>query len=550
MPETWAKDPARASRAELSGVDLHLDLSGTRVRAGLESGLRDAVRDGRLRPGTRLPSSRALAADLGIARNTVAEVYSQLVAEGWLTAQTGAGTSVAPRRAPDQGAAAAARPEVAMPRYDLRAGVPDLSAFPRRAWLATARKVLAAAPDHLLGYPDPRGVPQLRAALADYLARARGVTADPAHIVVCAGFAHGLAGISRALRSAGANTLAVEAYGHQAHRDIAAGQGLRLRPLPVDGMGAVIGEAAGADAVLLTPAHQFPLGVTLHPRRRREVADWGGVVIEDDYDGEFRYDRQPVGALQTLAPDHVIYAGTASKSLAPGLRLGWLVVPPRLLDAVTAELAAGPSALDQLTLAEFITTGGYDRQIRRARLAYRRRRDRLAAALLRQGLHVTGIAAGLHAVLEFSRTNLEQAVVTRASQHGVAVDGLERYRAGEGPPAGDGRSGVVIGYGRPPEHAFTTALARLCAALPREPAARLLPVPYPPGQGEPGRPAVTGTGPVRLTARMARAARAMPRRGTGRPCSPGRASRRCRSECGQARWPAAPPTGPNSSDDR
>jgi GntR family transcriptional regulator/MocR family aminotransferase len=487
MPEIWAKG---ARRAELGGVDLHLDLSGTRVRAGLESALRGAVRDGRLRPGTRLPSSRALAADLGIARNTVAEVYGQLVAEGWLTAQTGAGTSVAPRRAPDPGAATAARPEVTVPRYDLRAGVPDLSAFPGRAWLATARKVLAAAPGHLLGYPDPRGVPPLRAALADYLARARGVTADPAHIVICAGFAHGLAGISRALRSAGASTLAVEAYGHQAHRDIAAGQGLRLRPLPVDGMGAVIGAATTeADAMLLTPAHQFPLGVTLHPRRRREAAGWGGVVIEDDYDGEFRYDRQPVGALQTLAPDRVIYAGTASKSLAPGLRLGWLVVPPRLLDAVTAELAAGPSALDQLTLAEFITSGGYDRQIRRARLAYRRRRDRLAAALGRQGLHITGIAAGLQAVLEFSRTSMERAVVTRASQHGVAVDGLEHYRAGEGPPSGDGRAGLVIGYGRPPEHAFTVALARLCAALAGE-AARLLPVPYPRGHGEPAPPAV------------------------------------------------------------
>ena len=330
--------------------------------------------------------------------------------------------------------------------------MPDLSAFPRRAWLATARKVLAAAPDHLLGYPDPRGVPALRAALADYLARARGVTADPARIVVCAGFTHGLAGVSRALRSAGARTLAVEAYGHQAHRDIAAGQGLRLRPLPLDGMGAVIGGAGGADALLLTPAHQFPLGVTLHPRRRREAADWGGVVIEDDYDGEFRYDRQPVGALQTLAPDRVIYAGTASKSLAPGLRLGWLVVPPRLLDAVTAELAAGPSALDQLTLAEFITSGGYDRQIRRARLAYRRRRDRLAAALRRQGLQVTGIAAGLHAVLEFSRTSLERAVITRASHHGVAIDGLELYRAGEG-PASRRRPGGLGDRLRPPARA-------------------------------------------------------------------------------------------------
>ena len=461
MGETWAN-------GLVGDVDLHLDLSGTRVRAGLEGALRDAIRAGRLRAGTRLPSSRALAVDLGIARNTVAEVYGQLVAEGWLTARTGSGTSVAPHRAPAPGAAVTARPEQAVPLFDLRAGAPDLSAFPRRAWLATARKVLANAPDHLLGYPDPRGLPQLRAALAEYLARARGVTADPAHIVICAGFAHGLAGISRALRATGSATLAVEAYGHQTHRDIAAGQGLRLRPLPVDGMGAVVGRADGADAVLLTPAHQFPLGVTLHPRRRREVADWGGVVIEDDYDGEFRYDRQPVGALQTLAPDHVIYAGTASKSLAPSLRLGWLVVPPRLLDAVTAELAAGPSALDQLTLAEFIASGGYDRQIRRARLVYRRRRDRLAAALRRQGLRVTGIAAGMHAVLELPRASLEHAALSGASEHGVAIDGLGHYRAGGTGPDDDGhrvRAGLVIGYGRPPEHAYTTALARLCAVL-------------------------------------------------------------------------------------
>ena len=357
-------------------LDLHLDLSGTRVRAGLESGLRDAIRAGRLRPGTRLPSSRALAANLGIARNTVAEVYSQLVAEGWLTAQTGAGTPVAPRRAPAPGAAVAARPAEPAPRYDLRAGVPDLSAFPRRAWLATARKVLAAAPDH--GRRGGRGA------------------ADP---------------------------------------------------------GASI--PAGRDAASAAPPGGGRLG--------------RGGVIEDDYDGEFRYDRQPVGALQTLAPDHVIYAGTASKSLAPSLRLGWLVVPPRLLDAVTAGLAAGPSALDQLTLAEFITSGGYDRQIRRARLAYRRRRDRLAAVLHQRGLRVTGIAAGMHAVLELSGTSLEQAALGRAGQHGLAIEGLGSYRAGRTGPDDDGhsaRAGLVIGYGRPPEHAYTTALARLCAVLP------------------------------------------------------------------------------------
>jgi GntR family transcriptional regulator / MocR family aminotransferase len=335
MAETWsngagnarqakgAGQAAQAKGAGLAGVDLHLDLSGSRVRLGLETALREAVRTGRFGPGTRLPSSRTLAADLGLARNTVAEVYSQLVAEGWLTARTGSGTSVAERRAVDLGPGSAARPEVAALRYDLRPGVPDLSAFPRRAWVATARKVLATAPDRLLDYPDPRGLPQLRAVLAGYLARARGVAADPAHIVICAGFSHGLAIVCRVLRGAGAGTLAVEAYGHQVHRDIAGAQGLRLRPLPIDAQGAVISEIGGADAALLTPAHQFPLGVTLHPQRRRAAARWSGMVVEDDYDGEFRYDRQPVGALQALAPDHVIYAGTASKSLAPSLRLGW-----------------------------------------------------------------------------------------------------------------------------------------------------------------------------------------------------------------------------------
>jgi len=290
------------------------------------------------------------------------------------------------------------------------------------------------------------------------------VAADPARIVICAGFAHGLAVSCAALRSAGAGTLAVEAYGHQAHRDLARAPGLRLRPLPVDGGGAVIGAADGADAALLTPAHQFPLGVTLHPQRRREAARWGGVVIEDDYDGEFRYDRQPVGALQALAPDRVIYAGTASKSLAPALRLGWLVVPPRLLDAVIAQLTAGPSGLDQLTLAEFISSGRYDRQIRRARLGYRRRRDRLAAALSRTGRRVSGIAAGLHAVLELPRADAERQLVARAAARGLALQGLASYRA-EG--ADDDRAGLVIGYGRPAEHAYIATLDLLCEILER-----------------------------------------------------------------------------------
>jgi GntR family transcriptional regulator / MocR family aminotransferase len=446
MPEAWAKS-----------LDLHLDLSGTRVRSALESALRDAIRDGRLHPGTRLPSSRALAADLGIARNTVAEVYSQLVAAGWLTAQTGAGTSVAAQAAAAGPAGSARTAAARQLRYDLRPGEPDVSSFPRREWLAAARKALAAAPDHVLGYGDPRGLPELRTALAEYLARARGVVTDPDRVLICSGYAAGLAAVSRALRASGARTVAVEEYGHRLHRDIITAQGLDLRLLPIDDRGA---QAGDADAAVLTPAHQFPLGMTLDPRRRRAFTDRGAIVIEDDYDGEFRYDRQPVGAMQALAPDRVVYAGTASKSLAPGVRLAWLVVPPQLADGITAELTGGPSAIDQLTLAGFITHGEYDRHIRRVRLAYRRRRDRLVTALLGLGLELTGISAGLHAVVNIRTTQLSR-LEARARDHGLALDTLAVYAARAVPD----RSGLVIGYGHPPEHAYTTALARLCAVL-------------------------------------------------------------------------------------
>jgi GntR family transcriptional regulator / MocR family aminotransferase len=452
------------------GLDLHLDLPASRVRAGLEATLRDAVRDGRLHAGARLPPSRALAADLGIARNSVAEAYGQLVAEGWLTARTGSGTWVAPHRLRRPPGPAAGRAESAVPRYDLRAGVPDLAAFPRRAWLAAARAALNAAPDHVLGYPDPRGLPPLRAALASYLARARGVSVTADRIVVCSGFAHGLALICQVLQARGGTAVAVEQYGPQAHRAIVRAHGLRCLALPVDGDGAVPRALGRAAAAVLTPAHQFPLGVTLAPRRRRDFIEWatasGGLVIEDDYDGEFRYDRQPVGAMQALAPDHVVYAGTASKSLAPGLRLGWLAVPAPLLDeVVAAKEAAGAhaSGLDQLTMARLLASGGYDRQIRHARLAYRRRRDRLAATVLRHapGVEVTGIAAGLHAVLRLAAGGSEAGLVSGAAAHGLAVEGLASYHTGG---ASHGPA-LVVGYGRPAEHAFTAALARLSAVL-------------------------------------------------------------------------------------
>jgi GntR family transcriptional regulator/MocR family aminotransferase len=409
-----------------------------------------------------------LATDLGVARNTVAEVYTQLVAEGWLLARTGSGTVVAPPPATPP-PFTASEPVLARPdgpaafRYDLRPGVPDLSSFPRALWIAAARKALAAAPDLALGYGDPAGIPALRAALAGYLARARGVAVEPggANIVICSGFTHGLAVVCHALRAVGAGTLAVEEFGYPEHRETAVMAGLRIQPIPVDANGAAVAAASGADAMLLTPAHQFPIGVTLSPGRRRTVAGWEGIVIEDDYDGEFRYDRQPAGAVQALAPDNVVYCGTASKSLAPGARIGWLVVPPRLLGTVTAALGPGPSALDQLTLAELISSGGYDRQVRRMRLAYRRRRDSLVASLEPLGLRVTGIAAGLHAVVELPSTEREVEAVARGREHGLELLGLGDFAF----DASRSQSGLVVGYARPPQHAYTAALARLRAVL-------------------------------------------------------------------------------------
>ena len=456
------------------GIDLHLDLAGRRIRAGLETALRDAVRTGRLGPGTRLPSSRALAADLGVARNTVAEAYSQLVAEGWLTAERGSSTRVASRSAtvPAEPPAAAG-PRRAF-RYDLRPGAPDVSAFPRPAWLAAARRALLAAPAEALGYGDPRGHRELRQALAGYLARARGVRASPGRIVVCSGFTQGLALLSQVLRAHGGTTLAVEEYSLPSLRATAGAAGLNLIPLSVDGRGAAVHEAGAADAILCTPAHQFPLGAALAPQRRTVAADWaratGGLVVEDDYDGEFRYDRQPVGAMQALAPEHVVYGGSASKSLAPAFRLGWLVLPAHLVDDVAAarELADGPgSRLDQLTLAEFIVSGGYDRHVRRARLAYRRRRDRLVAVLRQQApqVRLTGIAAGLHVLCELppgpDAAAAEQDVVARAAARGLAVAPLAPYRV----TGRHDRPALIVGYGTPPEHAFSGAVARLCAVL-------------------------------------------------------------------------------------
>ncbi|MFI9308845.1 MocR-like pyridoxine biosynthesis transcription factor PdxR [Streptomyces triculaminicus] len=474
---TSVVNPAEDPRDTGPGSDLHLELSdgpGGR-RGALTRALRDAVRTGRLTPGTRLPPYRSLAADLGLARNTVAEAYAELVAEGWLTARQGSGTRVAHRAEPPEGRrrGPAPAPRPGRPAYDLVQGTPDAAAFPRTAWLASARRALTAAPNEAFGPGDPRGRVELRRALCDYLARARGVRADPGRIVICPGFAGALRLLGRVLDG----TIAVESYGLGFHRSLLTGAGLATVALTVDEHGARVEELAASDAsaVLLTAAHQFPTGGPLHPERRAAVVDWaratGGVVLEDDYDGEFRYDRKPVGALQGLDPERVVHIGSVSKSLSPALRLGWMVLPGHLVDAVLeakGERESWSSTLDQLTLADFIASGSYDRHVRRMRRHYRRRRDALVAALALRAPHirVTGVAAGLHAVLELP-PGTERTVVRAAAWQGVAVEGLSLYRHGEA--AGVPGDGLVVGYGTPPEHAFAGALEALCEALPSAP---------------------------------------------------------------------------------
>ncbi|MER5682696.1 PLP-dependent aminotransferase family protein [Streptomyces sp. NPDC002205] len=470
MSESWVNS------AERIGSDLLLELAGPGSRRSvLIRALRDAVRAGRLPPGTRLPPYRSLAADLGLARNTVADAYAELVAEGWLTARQGAGTRVAHRAA----AAAPARipkkapSRPAPPVHNLRQGQPDAASFPRTAWLAASRRAVNAAPNDAFGPGDPQGRIELRRALSGYLARVRGVRCSPERIVICSGFAHSL----RLLFGGGAlrGPLAVESYGLAFHRSLLVAAGVRTVPLALDEHGARTGELTGLPgvrSVLLTPAHQFPTGGPLHPERRTAVVDWartrGGLVLEDDYDGEFRYDREPVGAVQGLDPDRVVHLGSVSKSLSPAIRLGWMVLPEHLVGAVLAakgEREGWASVLDQLALADFIESGHYDRHIRRMRQRYRHRRDQLVAALAAHAPHITptGIAAGLHAVLRLP-PGTERSTVKAAAWQGLGLDPLADFRHPAATmPAEDG---LVVGYATPPDHAYGAALEALCRALP------------------------------------------------------------------------------------
>jgi GntR family transcriptional regulator/MocR family aminotransferase len=452
--------------------------SGVPLRSQLTSQLRVAIQNGRLAAGERLPSTRSFADSIGVARGTVQECYEQLRSEGYLVAQTGSATRVAQVHveAADHADArsASAAPQLAAPRVaDFASGVPDLGTVPREDWTWALREATRTAPNAAFDYGDPRGDPGLRTVLAAYVRRVRGMNAGTGHIVVCAGFAQGVALTFRALARRGFTSMAVEDPGSIGTITKAADAvGCSAVPVPVDELGIDVGalDASGARVVVLTPAHQWPTGVVLAPERRRELLAWAerrdGIIVEDDYDAEFRYDRDPVGSLQGIASDRVVALGTVSKSLAPALRLGWAVTPSWLAhDLAAAKESAdrGAPTLDQLALARLIESGRYDRHLRRMRSLYAARRDALAAALTARAprVQLTGLAAGFHAVAHLPSAADEQQIVAAARERGVGLYGMSTYRSTHSstPPQ------LVFGFGNTSAEAIHAGIEAIADLL-------------------------------------------------------------------------------------
>ncbi len=432
----------------------------------LERELRAAIRSERLGAGERLPSSRELARELGVSRGLVQECYAQLLAEGFLSARSGSGTRVAAGAA-HEAPKSVARPALPMhPKIDFRLGRPDADSFPRQDWMWAMREVSRTAPSHTFGYGDPRGSQRLREVLASYLRRVRGAVADPDRIVICAGFAQGLNLVCRALARAGIKPVAFEDPGHPEDHATAEYWGLNAIPVTVDELGIDVAQlgATSARAAVLTPAHQSPTGVVLAAERRQALVEWAAAgdatIIEDDYDSEFRYDRDPVGALQGLAPNRVALIGTVSKSLSPALRLGWILCPTGLLEAVTEEKERddrGCPALEQLALATMIESGRFDKHLRRMRGIYAGRRQAVidAFAAHAPAVELRGLAAGLHLVARLPDTADELAVVAAARERSVGLYPMSGYRA-------DGQSRppqLVVGFGALSEAAIKRGIS-------------------------------------------------------------------------------------------
>ncbi len=424
----------------------------------VQSGIRDAVRDGRLRSGQRLPPTRTLAEDLGVSRRLIVGAFEQLCAEGWLQARVGAGTYVRrqlpqPARAPLR--APAKRPQPG-PRLDFFAGHPDLGFFPRSAWARATRQAIAELPDSALGYGDPQGLHELRSQLCELLARSRGVLCEPEQIVICQGAVQALNLLVRA-SSATADEpvrIAIEDPYLPTHRQLLQYAGAEVVPVPVDRLG-VHDEAiinAEVKLALITPAHQCPTGVVLSAGRRAALARWAQenrtLIIEDDYDAEYRYDRSPVRAMQALAPDQIAYLGSASKTLAPGIRLAWLVVPHEHLDAILLAKRYSDICspiIEQAALARMIGSGAYETHVRAARRRQRGHRDALLEALATHlpDARIEGVAAGLHAVVRLPRPFVTDLLTDAATARDLKVYPLSLWRADPPPET----TAIVLGYG-------------------------------------------------------------------------------------------------------
>ena len=460
-------------RGSVGAVDLEMEFrDGVSLRRQLEDALRVAIRSGRLPPGSVLPPSRDLAEQLRVSRGVVVDSYAQLATEGYLSARRGSGTRVAATAASGR---PPARRRLNAPnayRYELRPGLADFHAFPRAAWKAALLRALRDLPDSRLTYADHRGVPELRNALAGYLARVRGVVVDPEHVVVCCAASQALTVLWHVLRNRGGRRVAVEDPGWRWQRYTAEAARLEAVPIRVDADGMVVSELAAADvdAVVMTPAHHYPTGVVMTAERRGALIAWardrGALIVEDDYDVEYRFGRDPVASLQGLAPDLVAFVGTTSKTLAPALRLAWLVPPSHLIDSVEDMLlvtGVSPPTLDQVAMASFIEEAALERHLRAMRRNYRAKRNILVEAL---GTHlpdvrVSGTEAGLHVLAWLPDGADERATAQRARGLGVGLHELHRHCEvhAPSPPA------LLLGFALPTESELAAAVSLLAEAI-------------------------------------------------------------------------------------
>ena len=443
------------------------------LRRQLAAELRDAIRAGRLRSGVRLPASRALAQQLGVSRGVVTDAYEQLTAEGWLASRQGAGTTVVGEALEPTPPAAAAPPAPERRwRFDFTPTTPDVSLFPRSLWAKAVARAAAAAPDAALDYQDGHGRIELREALAGHLGRVRGTACDPEDIVVTSGYSQATALLFALLAGRGARRIAFEDPSLRDHWEAAGRAGLQAVPVALDGDGvrADALAAADADAVVITPSHQFPTGAVMGAERRHELLAWARagekLILEDDYDAEFRYDRRPLAALQGLDPARVAYLGTASKTLAPALRLGWVLAPPAIAGALAEakrDADSGSPALDQLALAGLFASGAHERNLRAVRRAYAERRALLVAELVRAipGSAIEGAAAGVHLVLALPEPLDARRLAAATAAHGIQATSVESYLRTPPPQA----QRLVLGYGRIPTPSVAPAVAALAAAL-------------------------------------------------------------------------------------